>query len=582
MLMPAQIQNIDGGNMKQNLGWGKSMRHFGNTSYIIGVAFIIASILASAIPPTVVSAHHANVSGSATCQSDGTYKINWSVSNWDDIHGPMTLTDINRSIGIDVGSQINASGVTGSEIVSNQKTTITLTVSGSWTWPDGSATSTNSGSVKLDGKCYPPPPPNTPTNTPTNTPDIPANTPTDTPTKTPITPPDYQLNLSHIACVDGRVEIHFVLLNVPDGTTPGTLTYTYGSISPSKHTGNVWHYFDYKPDGTYNVTSASVDVGGTTVSLHNPGTDSGTYLCSPTKTPVTPSKTPSDTPTNTPTNTSTYTPTNTPTITPTSTSTKEGERTICHVAGLANDPANFIILTLPLQAIYAGHIDENGTPKAGHEQDFFINSPEDAARCAPPTPTATPTNAPTDTPTHTPTFTPTNTPTATSSITPPFHDPFSLEFYCTGFTVVNNNDFQASYEWNISGGPSGTGLLQPFGSFAYDTAYYPGVVSLYSGGVLMAAGYLPTNCGKDEKTPTPPVRTPRTPVPTRTPHDPTKVVKTLIPPVITTPDILIPVTGVDLGGSNSLQRMLFSLGLSFLGLGLVLNGLARNRKDLGI
>jgi len=35
-----------------------------------------------------------------------------------------------------------------------------------------------------------------------------------------------KLNLSHIECVDGAVEIHFVLLFVPDGVTPGTLTYT--------------------------------------------------------------------------------------------------------------------------------------------------------------------------------------------------------------------------------------------------------------------------------------------------------------------------------------------------------------------
>ncbi len=91
--------------------------------------------------------------------------------------------------------------------------------------------------------------------------------------------PDYKLNLSHIECIEGSVEIHFVLLNVPDGTTPGTLTYTYGTISPSKDTGNVWHYSDYKPEGYYNVTNASVDVGGTTVNLHNPGDYAGDHFC---------------------------------------------------------------------------------------------------------------------------------------------------------------------------------------------------------------------------------------------------------------------------------------------------------------
>jgi hypothetical protein len=367
--IPAQIKNIDGGNMKQNLGWGKTMRQLGNISYIIGAAMLIASLLTSFIPPTVVEAN--NPSSPLKCEATNT---------------PKTPT----------------------------KTTV--------------------------------PPTNTPV-PPTNTPVPPTNTPVP-PTNTPISP--------------------------TPSNTPETPTSTNTPVTPSPTSSNT------------------------------PETPTSTY------TPETPSPTPSETP---------ETPTATPTITFTPSSTSTGTITPTY------------------------------------------------------TPSITPTNTSTDTP---------EPPTSTPTITATFHDPFSLEFYCTGFIVVNNNDFQASYEWNISGGPSGTGLLQPFGSVAYDTAYYPGVVSLYSGGVLMAAGYLPTNCGKDEKTPTPPVRTPRTPVPTRTPHDPTKVVKTLIPPVITTPDILIPVTGVDLGGSNSLQRMLFSLGLSFLGLGLVLNGLARNRKDLGI
>jgi len=48
--------------------------------------------------------------------------------------------------------------------------------------------------------------------------------------------------------------------------------------------------------------------------------------------------------------------------------------TICHVAGLVSDPANYITLTLPYNAVYgkngeSGHFNENGTTKAGHEQD---------------------------------------------------------------------------------------------------------------------------------------------------------------------------------------------------------------------
>lgn len=55
--------------------------------------------------------------------------------------------------------------------------------------------------------------------------------------------------------------------------------------------------------------------------------------------------------------------------------------TICHVAGLASDPANYITLELPPQAVYGngGHFNENGTPQAGHEQDSF-------GACDPPEP----------------------------------------------------------------------------------------------------------------------------------------------------------------------------------------------------
>ena len=46
---------------------------------------------------------------------------------------------------------------------------------------------------------------------------------------------------------------------------------------------------------------------------------------------------------------------------------------ICHVAGLASDPANHITLELPAPAVYGhgGHFNENGTTQAGHEQDTF-------------------------------------------------------------------------------------------------------------------------------------------------------------------------------------------------------------------
>lgn len=90
-----------------------------------------------------------------------------------------------------------------------------------------------------------------------------------------------KLNLSHVECVDGAVEIHFVLLFVPEGVTPGTLLYTYGAIEPQKHTGNVWHYTaSGLPDGYYDVGAASVNLSnGSVVTLHNPGEYAGEYDC---------------------------------------------------------------------------------------------------------------------------------------------------------------------------------------------------------------------------------------------------------------------------------------------------------------
>lgn len=103
--------------------------------------------------------------------------------------------------------------------------------------------------------------------------------------------PDYQLNLSHIECSEegsngNYVEVHFVLLNVPDGTTPGDfVTFTDGVNSwqapRGAHTGNVWHYTAYLPDGYYDITGASVGVNSYTVTLHNPHEDKGTYNCAP-------------------------------------------------------------------------------------------------------------------------------------------------------------------------------------------------------------------------------------------------------------------------------------------------------------
>lgn len=46
--------------------------------------------------------------------------------------------------------------------------------------------------------------------------------------------------------------------------------------------------------------------------------------------------------------------------------------TFCHGAGLAGT-TKFVTLTLPYQAVFgqAGHFNEDGSPNAGHEQDYL-------------------------------------------------------------------------------------------------------------------------------------------------------------------------------------------------------------------
>lgn len=86
--------------------------------------------------------------------------------------------------------------------------------------------------------------------------------------------------------------------------------------------------------------------------------------------------------------------------------------TLCHAAGL-DDTLTFTTLTISWNAAFgvAGHFDENGTPNAGHEQDYL-------GPCSQPEPTPTPTPDATPTPTPTPDATPTPTPDATPTPTP--------------------------------------------------------------------------------------------------------------------------------------------------------------------
>lgn len=128
------------------------------------------------------------------------------------------------------------------------------------------------------------------------------------------TPKEPRLILSHIECVEGKLEVHFLAQNVPDGVTPGDVSYWYRfdpaqpgfvyqrTITTDGETGNVWHYRDYPGNGYYDIVSASVDIGGVTVTLHNPSEYKGTYDCdeaepTPTETKVVDEEPPTATPT---------------------------------------------------------------------------------------------------------------------------------------------------------------------------------------------------------------------------------------------------------------------------------------------
>jgi hypothetical protein len=153
---------------------------------------------------TDASAHADIVSGSAVCQTNGTYTITWTVQNDWNLSETVALVS-NTAGGVFTGVPVsvlasgNGSGGAGhTPYASNtftetgvpgSTTTASVTVKGTWS---DKATATNSGNASLRGTCVSPSPSPSPspTITPTPTPTItPTPTPTITPTPTPtITP----------------------------------------------------------------------------------------------------------------------------------------------------------------------------------------------------------------------------------------------------------------------------------------------------------------------------------------------------------------------------------------------------------
>jgi hypothetical protein len=155
-----------------------------------------------------------------------------------------------------------------------------------------------------------------------------------------------------------------------------------------------------------------------------------------------------------------------------------------------------------------------------------------------PTSTPTNTNTPTNTPTHTSTNTPTNTPTDTPTNTP------------TDTPTNTPTETQEQFTPTVTNTPTDT----PTGTLT----------------ATNTATNTPTNTATE-------TQEAFTPTVTNTPTNTVTDTPTITP--TTPPQPLIPVTGANLGGGWKNSTIFFNLGIAFLGLGLVLNGLARERRQ---
>jgi hypothetical protein len=646
--------------MKINMNRFKWLRGLGNASYIIGVAFLITSLFVNAFPPQAAEAsplkcilgctdpsainynpraekddgsctyvvgctdkHATNYNKDAT-KDDGTCTydilgctdknaINYNKDATKDdgtcIYDILGCTDKNAvnynkdatkddgTCTYDILGCMDKNAINYNKDATKDDGTCTYDILGC---TDKNATNYNKDATKDDGTCIFP-------------------------------PPDYKLNLSHIACVDGKVEIHFVLLNVPDGITPGTLTYTYGTISPSRDTGNVWHYSDYKPDGYFNVTTASVDVGGITVNLHNPGEDAGNYLCSHLIPGCTdPKATNNNSEATVDDGSCEYTPipgcidpeadnynlyateddgsctysgctdVNATNYDPRATledgSCEYPPPCEWNPALLAEDSAckpnvSFGSCYNPIKGLFELKVVNKGVVgyyigydvygesgiynlgyfSTGESKSFdvpLLNGNNDTLRKY----ASLTGQEPWTQAGGTHVFDP-----STENVCE--YDPARVEVSCNPhaeqkltWTIHNDNHYPVDYfwTWSILSEPGGMGNISALSSGSFTTDFKPATMQIRLGSLQFYIEPEDCNIPPKDKTPT---QSPRI--------TPTVKVKTVAPPVVT-PQILIPVTGVDLGSGGNQQMTLLNLGLAFLGLGLVLNGFARARKEWDI
>jgi hypothetical protein len=197
--------------------------------------------------------------------------------------------------------------------------------------------------------------------------------------------------------------------------------------------------------------------------------------------------------------------------------------------------------------------------------------------------TATPTDEPTQTPTATPTDQPgepTATPTETGDpmATPTPHPTeralsLKVSSFCgpnsdelNWWKIENKDASDATIVWKVMplGTPTDTYFLPGHSTYKFSTPKNSAADKLYVYDILdnlVDTASAASNCQRANATPT------------AVPSNPNPA------PSTSQSEVLIPVTGADLTAGSGVPAMFFNLGIGFLGLGLVLNGVARQRKS---
>ncbi len=310
------------------------------------------------------------------------------------------------------------------------------------------------------------------------------------------------------------------------------------------------------------------------------------------------------------------------TVTPGPASAATEMVTLCHADGQSGT-TKFSTLTISWNAAFgqAGHFNEDGTPQAGHEDDYLgacatatgtatftptatvtntatFTPSATATNTVTATASATPTNTATATATNTPTNTPTNTASPTSTNTPtdtatptetntPTVTPNTLfvvlqDPYCVSipgtlmqWAVVNNNAEPFTVlSWSIDGVMQGGGFVAPVGvSLLTQTSLGTHSIVLYweQQGFTDLEFTIESCALPDTATPTP-TNTSVPPTETPVPDTATPVPTLPIPETGGAGGPIIPVTGADL--TQSVNSWFFG-GFGMFGFGLVLSGLRK-------